>query len=76
MMARRSGKLAWFVIIALAVALVAAASAMIAGTFYARSLVGEDAPDDIWRKISWRVKMFAQKATGGVPEFSWNELIK
>ena len=26
--------------------------------------------------MSWRVKLYALKATGGVPDFSWNELLQ
>ena len=30
---------------------------------------------DIWRKFSWRMKVYALKVTGDVPDFSWNELL-
>jgi alcohol dehydrogenase (cytochrome c) len=46
---------------------------MIAATFYAKSLLADG---DIWQKVSWRVKLYALKVTGGVPDFSWNELLQ
>jgi len=70
---RPAGKLAWLAIIAL----VTAASAMVAVTFYGKSLLGQESSiEDIWEKVSWRAKLYAQKLTGGVPDFSWNELLQ
>ena len=70
---RTRRKLAWLAIIALVVA----ASAMIAATFYGKSLLAEGSTNgDIWQKVSWRVKLYALKVTGGVPDFSWNELLQ
>lgn len=73
MTARRTRrKLSWLAIIA-----VVAASAMVAATFYAWSLLGEpSAAADVWQKMSWRVKLYVQKATSGFPDFSWNELFQ
>lgn len=30
--------------------------------------------DDVTQKIWWRVRLYARKATGGVPELSWSDL--
>ena len=66
-------KLTWLAI----VTLVVAASAMAAATFYGRSLLAEDSTiGDFWAKTSWRVKLYALKATGRVPDLSWNELLQ
>ena len=32
--------------------------------------------EDVWEKVSWRAKLYAQKLTGGMPDFSWNELLQ
>src|SRR6185312_12289972 len=73
---RTRRKLAWLAISGLVVALVAAAGVMVAATHYGRSLSDEESADQIWRKVEWRLKLYALKATGGVPDFSWNELIQ
>ena len=50
---------------------------MVAATFYGRSLLGQESTiEDVWEKMSWRAKLYAQKLTGGVPDFSWNELLQ
>lgn len=46
---------------------------MVGATFYAKSILGGD--PEIWRKVSWRAKLFALKITGDVPDLSWNELL-
>jgi alcohol dehydrogenase (cytochrome c) len=66
----RRRRLAWLAIIALVVA----AGVMVATTFYAKSLLGDD--PEIWRKVSWRTKLFVQKITGDIPDLSWNELLQ
>ena len=72
-MGRTRRNLTWLAIIALVVA----ASAIAAATFYARSLQEETVTTaDIWQRMSWRVKLYALKAVGGVPDFSWNELLQ
>jgi len=76
MTARTRRKLAWFAIGALVVALVLAVGAVIAATFYGRSVLGDEPTDQIWRKVEWRLKLYALKATGGVPDFSWSELFQ
>jgi alcohol dehydrogenase (cytochrome c) len=53
-----------------------AAGTMVAATFYGRALRAEDTDQDIWQKLSWRVKLYARKAAGGVPDLSWNELFQ
>src|SRR3990172_2234124 len=47
-----------------------------AGAFYWESLVPAEVPltEDTSRKIRWRVRLFARKATGRVPDLSWAEL--
>ena len=49
---------------------------MVAATFYGRSFLSEESNEEILQKMSWRVKLFALKVTGGVPELSWNELLQ
>ena len=63
---------AWLAIIALVIA----ASAMIGVTFYVKSRSESLTDGDIWQKVSWRAKLYALKVTGGVPDFSWNELLQ
>ena len=55
------------------VVLLVASGVTAAGTFYWKSLVPEEvALTD--KKIQWRARLFARKATGGVPDLSWAEL--
>ena len=72
---RRIGRnLGWLAIITLVVAV--AASAMIGATFYVKWFPAEGLTNgDLWRKISWRMKVYGLKVTGDVPDFSWNELL-
>ncbi|HLE63083.1 MAG TPA: PQQ-binding-like beta-propeller repeat protein, partial [Pyrinomonadaceae bacterium] len=73
---RAARKFRWLGIIAL-VAVVAAAGAMVAATFYGRSLLGQESSvQDAWEKVSWRANLYAQKLTGGMPDFSWKELLQ
>jgi alcohol dehydrogenase (cytochrome c) len=76
-MRRTARKLAWLAIIALVVVVVATAGVVVAATFYGRSLLGQESSiEDIWEKVSWRGRLYAQKLTGGMPDFSWNELLQ
>ncbi len=76
-MRQKARKLAWLAIIALVVAVVAAAGTMVAATHYGRSLLGQESSiEDVREKVSWRVRLYAQKLTGGMPDFSWNELLQ
>ena len=64
-------RIAWLVIIVLAVAAVVT----IASTLSLDSRWPKfSTSDEMWRKLSWRVRLYASKATGGVPDYSWNEL--
>lgn len=72
----RGRKLAWIAVIALVLAVAGAAAAIVAATSYGRSALGENASEQLWHKMSWRLKLYALKATGGVPDFSWSELLK
>jgi alcohol dehydrogenase (cytochrome c) len=47
--------------------------AILAAGFHTTSILGND--PEIGRKLSWRVKLFAHKITGDVPDLSWNELL-
>jgi hypothetical protein len=33
-------------------------------------------PNEIAHKLSWRFQIYAMKATGGIPELSWGEVIR
>jgi alcohol dehydrogenase (cytochrome c) len=57
-------------------ALVVTVGAIVMATFFGGSLLREHSNEDIWQKLSWRVKLFTLKLTGEVPEFSWNELLQ
>src|SRR6266446_4132499 len=47
----------------------------VAATLERRSLLGTDpSTQDLGQKVSWRVHLFARKATGDLPELSWNDL--
>jgi hypothetical protein len=52
--------------VAAAVTLIVAAVILLAFKFEANS--------SSWKSISWRAHLFALKAEGDVPEFSWREL--
>jgi alcohol dehydrogenase (cytochrome c) len=59
---------------AAAIALVAVVGLVaVAATVYRNSAQGADS-SDVWTTVSWRARLFALKARGGVPEFSWYEL--
>ena len=68
---RKTRKLAWLA----ALFVVLAAGAIVAMSFYGRS-IRDDSEEDVWQKLTWRMKLFALKASGGVPDLSWNELWK
>ena len=36
----------------------------------------ESSIEDIWERVSWRGRLYAQKLTGGMPDFSWSELLQ
>lgn len=75
-MRRTTRKLAWLAIVFLVIA-AAAAGAMVVATYHVKSLLGQESTtEDAWEKVSWRAKIFTQKLTGGLPDFSWNELLQ
>jgi alcohol dehydrogenase (cytochrome c) len=76
-MRRWTRRLTWLAIIVFVAVVVAAASAMIAVTLYGMSLLGgESTIENVGEKMSWRAKLYARKLTGGVPDFSWSELLQ
>jgi alcohol dehydrogenase (cytochrome c) len=61
---RRTGTLVFFVVLA-------------AGAFFTwQSLARAEgtSDDQLFHALAWRVRLFARKATGGVPDLSWSEL--
>lgn len=76
MTARTRRKVARFAIGAVVVILALAAGAVVVATFYGKSFLGDEPSDEIWQKVEWRLKLYGLKATGGVPDFSWNELFQ
>ena len=44
--------------------------------FYLRSVAKENqiSAGEMAQKVSWRVRLFALKARGGIPDLSWSEL--
>jgi len=55
---------------------IAAIALTVAAAFYWNSLSkkNEVPTGQVFAKLTWRVRLFALKARGGIPELSWNEL--
>lgn len=58
------------------VAVVAVIGVTLAASFYWKSLKATDSlpSEQISEKVWWRARLFARKATGGVPDLTWTEL--
>ena len=58
------------------VALIVVSGVTAAASFYGKALMATDSlpSEQVSQKIWWRARLYASKATGGVPDLTWTEL--